>query len=157
MKAEDRYDSLFRFYGEKEGVDWRLLKAQVRAESAFNPDAKSWVGAKGLAQFMDRTWEEWRDGTPGIQAPPQNLVLLNPNDPEDAIAAQAAFMRWLARLPFVAGDVEKALAAYNWGPGRVRLAVGKYGASWKNHLPEETTDYIGRIASFLAAYAKAIA
>lgn len=60
MKAEDRYDSLFRYYASEHDHDWLMLKAQVKAESAFN--AKAWnrrSGARGLAQFIS--------GSPPIQ------------------------------------------------------------------------------------------
>ena len=63
----DKYDGLFKKYGAANNIDWLLLKAQVKAESNFNPNAKSPVGALGLAQFMKATWLEWQDGTPGIQ------------------------------------------------------------------------------------------
>jgi soluble lytic murein transglycosylase-like protein len=125
------------------------LKAQVWAESGFNPDALSRVGASGLAQFMKRTWAEWRDGTHGIQdAPPVDLVLLDPRDPEDAIRAQAAMMAWL--LKAWKGDVERALASYNWGYGN----VSRVGAapSWRNRLPGETAAYITRIMQRLREY-----
>ena len=59
MKKDDRYDSLIKFYAEEAGFngkDWLRFKAQIRAESNFDPDVISPVGAKGLAQFMDATW-----------------------------------------------------------------------------------------------------
>ena len=114
MNPDDRYDSLIRFYGDQVGYDWLLLKAQIKAESNFNPHAVSRAGAEGLAQFMDATWREWEDGTPGIQPEPQEY---SPFDPEDCIRAQVHYMKWL--LDFCGGDIEYALAAYNWGIGVV--------------------------------------
>jgi len=145
MRAEDRYDSLFQFYGSAERVDWHLLKAQAIVESGLNPDAQSPVGAKGLAQFLDAVWAEWRDGTPGIQTPPPaNLVHLDPRDPEDAIRAQAAYMRWL--LDRFDSHLPSALAAYNWGPGRVRRAVNQYGQDrFLDAAPAETRTYVARV------------
>ncbi|MFQ5913266.1 MAG: lytic transglycosylase domain-containing protein [Nitrospinota bacterium] len=156
MKAEDRYDSLFRYYAEEQGVPWLLLKAQVKAESGFNPDAVSKAGATGLAQFMSRTFEEWRDGTAGIDSgaqhaePLRNPMLVDPRDPEDAIGAQAAYMRWL--LDRFDGDTEAALAAYNWGIGRVKRVMAESGSGWVNHLPKETHVYVGRVLQYLADY-----
>lgn len=139
MTREDRYDSLFQFYAHQYRLDWLLLKAQAIAESALNPTAVSRVGARGLAQFMARTWEEWRDGVPGIaEAPPENLAYLQPENPEACINAQAAYMAWL--LKHCGGDVTSALAAYNFGIGRVRR-----GDPW----PRETRDYVARIESSL--------
>lgn len=40
------------------GVDWRLIKAQFYQESLLNPNAESYVGAKGVAQFMPETWKK---------------------------------------------------------------------------------------------------
>lgn len=153
IRSQDRYDSLFQFAGFIYHVDWKLLKAQVRAESNFSPDAKSRVGARGLAQFMRNTWKEWSDGTPGIQeAPPLDLALMDPRDPEDAIMAQAAYMQWLLRL--LDGDVRSALAAYNWGIGRMRrlLAEWKPPPDWLDQTPAETQTYVKRILAFYQEY-----
>lgn len=140
MISEDRYDSLFRWYGSRNGVDWTLLKAQVKAESNFDPDALSPVGAKGLSQFMDRTWAEWQDGIIGITDPPPDKHF-NQFDPEDAIRAQAAMMAWLLRV--TSNSVVKALAAYNFGIGHVLR-----GDPW----PAETLAYVDRIQRFHKAY-----
>lgn len=44
------------------------------------------------------------------------------------------------------GDVAKALAAYNAGPGRVDAALKKHGDNWLNGVPAETQDYVQKIA-----------
>lgn len=44
------------------------------------------------------------------------------------------------------GDVAKALAAYNAGPGRVDAAMKKHGDDWLNGVPAETQDYVQKIA-----------
>ena len=157
MKPDDRYDSLLQFYGEKHGVNWRFLKAQLKQESAFDPDAKSRAGARGLAQFMRRTWEEWKDGSPGIQdAPPIDLVMLDPRDPEDSINAQAAYMAWLLKL--FDGAFEIALAAYNAGPTFVRkLAWADGYRSIAARLPKETRIYVPRVMGYFSSYSKELA
>lgn len=43
------------------------------------------------------------------------------------------------------GDVAKAVAAYNAGPGRVEAALKK-GGDWTQHLPAETQDYVRKVA-----------
>ncbi|GMU87504.1 MAG: hypothetical protein AMXMBFR48_27450 [Ignavibacteriales bacterium] len=150
MNRNNRYDSLFRYYGELNGVDWLLLKAQVRAESGFNPDALSIAGASGLSQFMSNTWKEWGDGKPGvIPFPPDGLY--DPRDPEDAIRAQAAYMAWLKRQ--FGGDIRLTLAAYNCGIGRVmKLAEDKTFRSMQLKLPKETKEYIARVSAFYEEY-----
>lgn len=40
--------------------DWRLIKAQLIAESNLNESARSSVGALGIAQFMPKTWDQVR-------------------------------------------------------------------------------------------------
>ncbi len=47
---------------------------------------------------------------------------------------QAMFRRY--------GDTDQALAAYNWGPGNLDLAIARYGQRWKEYLPQETGDYL---------------
>jgi len=150
MRPEDRYDSLIQFYADVAGLSehWLYLKAQIKAESNFDPDAVSRVGAKGLSQFMDRTWEEWKDGTPGVQGfPITKRGLLNPHDPEDVIRAQVMYMKWLLRQ--FDNDWEKSWAAYNWGIGRVKRITT---IDWKALLPQETKDYIRRITEYSNAY-----
>ena len=130
MRREDRYDSLFQYYAKENDIeDWQLLKAQVKAESGFDPMAHSMAVASGLAQFMSPTFNEWSDKI-GLQSP-------NPYNPEHSIACQAAYMRWL--MDQFPGDIDKALAAYNFGIGNVKL---------NRPYPKETTDYVARIKRY---------
>ena len=128
MAARDRYDSLLRYYAAREGLDWLDLKAQMLQESAANPKAVSPAGARGLLQFMPRTWDEWAPGE-------------HPYDPEASIEAGAKYMAWL--LKRYQGNHRQALAAYNWGIGNVQKA----GADWPAKLPAETRQYLVRIAT----------
>jgi soluble lytic murein transglycosylase-like protein len=138
---KNRYDSLFQYYAEKHGFDdWLLLKAQAIAESNLDPDAVSWVGAKGLTQFMPATWREWWDKVYGVRGMP----LGDPFNPERAIELQAAYM---AKLLSVFVEVDRTLAAYNWGWGRVRKHLKLYGKLSHPHLPLETQKYILTIES----------
>lgn len=134
MKFQDRYNSLFEVYGERNDIAPSLLKAQVRAESNFNPDAVSFAGASGLAQFMSKTFLEWS----------AKLMIhnANPFNPEHSIQCQAAYMRWL--LDQFAGNLDRALGAYNFGVGNERMHK-----PW----PVETINYVARIKGYLAEYA----
>lgn len=120
------YDELIQNAAEDHlpGFDWRLLKAQLLAESALNPHAKSRAGAEGIAQFMPKTWDQIARemGLPKEATPYM---------PEFAIPASAYYMRklwdaWTAeRLP--ADRYCLALASYNAGMGNILKAQKKAG------------------------------
>lgn len=84
-----------------------LLAALVWQESRWNPAAISPKGAIGLAQLMPGTARD---------------LGVNPVDPTANLVGGARYLRQL--LDQFDGDVERALAAYNAGPGRVRSAGG---------------------------------
>jgi len=84
-----------------------LLSALVWQESRWNPQALSPKGAMGLAQLMPGTARD---------------LGVNAADPSQNLLGGARYLRQL--LDQFGGNVEKALAAYNAGPGRVRSAGG---------------------------------
>jgi soluble lytic murein transglycosylase-like protein len=84
-----------------------LIEAVVWQESRWHAAAVSPVGARGLAQLMPGTARE---------------LGVNPDDPLANLEGGARYLR--AQLDRFGGDVEKALAAYNAGPGRVESAGG---------------------------------
>jgi soluble lytic murein transglycosylase-like protein len=138
------YDRWFKYYGGLKAVDWRLLKAQVRQESVFDPLAVSHAGAKGLSQFMDPTWK-WAKEMGWI---PEDADVF---DPEQNLKAQACYMRWL--LNKWNEDVPKALASYNWGIGSLRKCIARNGEEgWLEYLPKETKTYLARIDKYYEEY-----
>ena len=84
-----------------------LLEAVVWQESRWRANALSPVGARGLAQLMPGTARE---------------MGVDPDDPLANLEGGARYLR--QQLDRFDGDVEKALAAYNAGPGRVTAANG---------------------------------
>src|SRR5687767_15025533 len=84
-----------------------LLEAVVWQESRWRANALSPVGARGLAQLMPGTARE---------------MGVDPDDPFANLEGGARYLR--QQLDRFDGDVEKALAAYNAGPGRVIAANG---------------------------------
>lgn len=113
---------------EKYNLPAGMLSAVARQESGFNPNARSPVGAQGLMQFMPGTAKQYG--------------LSNPFDPGSSIDASARLFRDL--LQQFKGDIPKALAGYNAGPGAVnRATIG--GVFHPEKLPAETQGYIKAI------------
>lgn len=110
-----KYDGYFQRYASQARMDWRLMAAQCYQESCFDPNAKSWAGARGLMQIMPST------------AAHLGLPMEAIHDPEPNIAAAA---RYMAELQGHFNDVRDpsqrilyALAAYNGGFHHVRDAM----------------------------------
>jgi soluble lytic murein transglycosylase-like protein len=113
----------------KHGIDPALLAGLVKQESGFDPNAGSPAGARGLTQLM-----------PGTAA---GLGVTNVLDPVQSLDGGAKYLR--AQLDAFGGDVTRALAAYNAGPG----AVQRYGG-----VPPyaETQNYVRAVQANAAAY-----
>jgi soluble lytic murein transglycosylase-like protein len=107
---------------QRHGLDPELVLAVVGVESAFKPDAVSHKGAQGLMQLMPGTARE--------------LGVTDAMDPAQNLDGGTRYLRML--LAKYGGDVGKALAAYNAGPGAVKRYRG---------VPpyRETTQYIDRV------------
>ena len=101
----------------------------IKQESGFNPTAGSPAGARGLAQLM-----------PGTAA---GLGVTNVLDPVQSINGGAKYLK--QQLDAFGGDVAKALAAYNAGPG----AVKRFGG-----IPPyaETQNYVRIVQANAASY-----
>lgn len=90
--------------------------AQVHAESYWRPDARSHVGAEGLAQFMPRT-ATWLAGAYKAVGPAE------PRNPAWALRALVTYDRHLWESMRAESDCDrmaKTLSGYNGGPGWVR-------------------------------------
>jgi soluble lytic murein transglycosylase-like protein len=118
---------------KKNSLSETLLHAVIEQESANLPCAVSPKGAMGLMQLMPATAETFK--------------VKDPFDPAENIAAGSRFLKSL--LDRYQGDMAKALAAYNAGPGRVDR---------DGEVPDipETQNYVGRILSRVAEREKAI-
>jgi soluble lytic murein transglycosylase-like protein len=131
--AQDRspqpFGSALAAAAETSGLSPTLLAALVSQESGWNPQARSPKGAVGLTQLMPATARQLR---------------VNPANPSENLAGGARYLRFL--YDRFDGDLEKTLAAYNAGPGRV-AQVGRIPAI------TETRGYVAGIAARLTAVA----
>ena len=107
-----------------------LIEALVWQESRWHANALSPVGARGLAQLMPGTARE---------------MGVDPDDPYANLEGGARYLR--EQLDRFDGDLEKALAAYNAGPGRVISAGG---------IPRirETQTYVASVMGRLSSHSR---
>lgn len=117
----------------------------AEAESTFNPEAVSPVGAKGLFQLMPATAREL------------GLRTMFPDERGDPVKNARAAARYLRQLHGRFGDWPLTLAAYNAGPGRVRRTLTAKNAKTftdiSAHLPAETRMYVPKVLAILATRA----
>lgn len=118
-QAENTYD-----------IPHNLLARVAYQESRFRPDiisgqTESSAGAQGIMQIVPK----WHPG-------------VNPLNPPEAIAYAG---KYLKKLHMQFGQWDKALAAYNWGPGNLGKAIKTYGDNWLYAAPTETQNYVIQI------------
>jgi soluble lytic murein transglycosylase-like protein len=119
-------DTMIEEAAARHHVDPNLVRALVRVESNFNPNAVSRKGAMGLMQLMPQTARLYD--------------LNNPFDPEQNVDAGVRHLKGL--LENFGGNVPLTLAAYNAGQGAVERNRG---------IPpySETRNYVKRITALM--------
>ncbi|MBR0168881.1 MAG: lytic transglycosylase domain-containing protein [Synergistaceae bacterium] len=100
-------------------IDSELLQAMIKHESAWTVDAVSNKNAQGLMQII-----------------PSTQKLLGITDPFDVVQNINGGAKYIGDLIKEFGSVEKALAAYNWGPANVK--AGK-------KFPGKVQEYVNNI------------
>ena len=122
--SRSEINDLIEKYAEKNGLDSDFVKAVVKQESGFNPNATSKCGAMGLMQLMPST--------------AQGLGVTNAYDAEQNIMGGTKYLKGL--MDRFDNNKSLALAAYNAGPN----AVKKYGG-----IPPymETQNYVKSVLS----------
>jgi soluble lytic murein transglycosylase len=143
------HDTVIRREAAKHDIDPTWVAAEIRAESVFNPKARSHADARGLMQVLPSTGAgiakrlglPWRGG--------ESLY-----EPDFNIQLGTAYLR---ELEDKYGMTYVAIAAYNAGPA----PVGR----WQSQRPDmdadfwietisykETRDYVARILAFSVIY-----
>jgi soluble lytic murein transglycosylase-like protein len=121
-----------------QNLDPRLVMAVIEVESAGDHRAESHVGALGLMQLLPSTGKELA-GKMGIPCKGDDTLF----DPTINIQLGTAYLRELKDR--YDGNVSTALAAYNWGPGRIDRRIRR-GAI----IPSK---YIEQVMSAVVRYA----
>jgi len=119
----------------KYGVDPGLALAVAQRESNLNPNALSSAGAAGVMQLMPATAAQY-----GVT---------NPYDPAQNVPAGVQYLASL--LSKYGGDVSKAVAAYDWGPGNLDKAINANGDAWLSAAPAETQAYVAALTGVTPA------
>ena len=130
--TQQEIDAAIAQAASRHNVDPNLVRALVKVESNFNPNAISRKGAMGLMQLMPQTARQ--------------LKLTNPFDPEQNIDAGVRHLKQL--LESYGGDVQLSLAAYNAGSGAVSRSRGiPHFAETQNYVRRITNLYGGGLGS----------
>ncbi|WP_052106529.1 lytic transglycosylase domain-containing protein [Novilysobacter defluvii] len=144
------HDEVIRREAARNDIDPAWAAAEIRAESIFNPDARSPADARGLMQVLPSTGAAvarrigygWEGG--------QSLY-----DPETSIVLGTAYLRQM--LDETGGKPYFAIAGYNAGPAPL--------ARWRSQRPgmdadfwietisyKETREYVARVLAFSVIY-----
>jgi soluble lytic murein transglycosylase-like protein len=120
--TSEQIDAAIDQAAARHNVDPSLVRAVIKVESNFNPNAVSRKGAVGLMQLMPQT--------------ARSLHVTNPFDPQQNVDAGVRHLKQL--MESYGGDVKLSLAAYNAGAGAVARSGG---------VPRfaETRNYVKRI------------
>jgi soluble lytic murein transglycosylase-like protein len=126
--AQPNIDGAIDQAAERHHVDPNLVRAVIKVESNFNPNAVSSKGAMGLMQLMPQTARQ--------------LNVSNPFDPEENVDAGVRHLKQL--MDNYGGDIRLSLAAYNAGEGAVQRSAGvPHYAETRNYVKRITNLYQG--------------
>jgi soluble lytic murein transglycosylase len=126
---KDSVTDLIKHYASVFNLEDSLVRAVIKVESDYNPNALSRKGAQGLMQLIPET--------------ARDMKVTNPFNPEDNIRGGSRYLRLM--LDQFDGSIDLALAAYNAGPSAVRRHGG---------IPPyaETRNYVEKVKKYLLHY-----
>ena len=101
------------------GFDPLFIASIVKAESTFNPRAKSNQGALGLMQILPPTGKYISDKVKAVSWNGSSAL----NEPGYNLKLGVAYLKYLEK--YFGTNPEHVLIAYNWGPNNLRKALGK--------------------------------
>lgn len=144
-----RYSQYIEIYAEQNDIDKYLVYAVIKTESGFDPEAVSNVGARGLMQIMEETfdWIKYKLGDDETQ-------YSDMFDPKDNIRYGCYLLGYLYDE---FGNIDATMAAYHAGRGKVNewLADPRYssdGIHLDNIPISDTAHYVDKINKAMDIY-----
>jgi membrane-bound lytic murein transglycosylase F len=138
-----KYDRIIKKMARRYGFDWRLIAAQIYAESNFRNQSRSHAGAVGLMQVLPSTAEFMGTDPNALLTPEVNIAV-------GCMYDQRMYSLWGRQTKDRHQRLAFALASYNAGRGRVLRSWRKADSArvWSAihpALPEETQSYVHKI------------
>lgn len=143
------YEDVIRASAEANGLPVHVVFGIIRQESAFDPKAESWAGARGLMQLMPATARELA-GKMGMPYSRDRLA-----DPAFNLRLGTTYFRQV--LDMFGGNLDLALAGYNGGPYRIKRLWRESGEAELDRFLEsldleESKTYVKRILVLSDSY-----
>ena len=146
-----KYENYVERYSRENGLDKYFVYAVIKTESGFKPDAVSNVGARGLMQIMEDTfdWVKFKQDD-------ETAVYYDMYDPQTNIKYGCYLLGYLMEE---FGDIETAAAAYHAGRGKVNewlsdSSVSSDGVHLDTIPIPDTAHYVSKITKAVEIYTR---
>lgn len=146
-----KYENYVERYSRENGLDKYFVYAVIKTESGFKPDVVSNVGARGLMQIMEDTFE-WVK----FKQDDETAVYYDMYDPQTNIKYGCYLLGYLMEE---FGDIETAAAAYHAGRGKVNewlsdSSVSSDGVHLDTIPIPDTAHYVSKITKAVEIYTR---